>query len=192
MTLDRKKLLITIMGLAGIAAGSAAALAQEVDEAVSAFTRIDGGAVYDLKYGVDGSAVDEEFILTHVVCSDGSKSLRVMLPASPEDEGTVFSSDGPDSTLIKLRSSYRVTFKASGKTIRKTMELRPVNDPKSLYERQFVVRVDYGDVLWKALTAKDGDAAVMLIGQGGMPVAIPEDPKLEAALKSCGLPVSSS
>lgn len=192
MTIDATRLLTTIMALAGIAAAAGTALAQDADESVSVFTRVAGGAVYDGRYGVDGGAVDESFTLIHVVCTDGSKSLRVMLPVSPEDDGTVFASDGPRSTLTSLRGTYRVTFQAAGQSIRKTMELKQVNDPKSQYARQFMIRLDHGDTLWNALTGRTGNEAVMLIGQGGKPLAIPEDPKLDAALKSCGLPVSSS
>lgn len=183
-------LMITTIASAAIGFGllGGAARAAGDDETASAFTRISGGAIYDYRNGIDGSTVAEDFELTHVVCSDGSKQLRVMLPVSPELDDAVFSSGGPKSTLTKLRSSYRVTFVASGKPIRKTLELKPVNDPKSQYARQFVVSLSYGDELWSALTSDAPDAAVMLIGEGGMPVALPEDPKLDAALKSCGLP----
>ena len=192
MTINAKRLIPTILAFALIGAAAGTALADGADEAASAFTRIEGGAVYDYKYAVDGGALAERFTLVHVVCSDGSKSLRVMLPASPEDDGTVFDFNGPDSTLSGQRGSYRVTFEANGQTIRKTLDLKPVNDPKSAYDRQFVVRVDYGDALWTALTGPKGGEAVMLIGQGGKPVFVPADPKLDAALKSCGLTVSNS
>lgn len=171
----------------GICMLSGAASAEDQDDAASRFTRIEGGAVYDYRSGIDGGSVSEEFLLTHVVCSDGSKHLRVMLPVSPDLDDTVFSSGGAKSTLTTLRSSYRVTFVVSGKNIRKTMELKPVNDPKSQNQRQFVVGLDYGDTLWSALTSDKPGDAVMLIGEGGMPVALPADPKLDAALKSCGL-----
>lgn len=166
-----------------------AAQAQEQGDEVSTFTRIKGGAVYDYKYGVDGSAVSDEFELVHVVCTDGAKSLRVMLPVSPEDDGATFDSSGPASTLVKKGSGYQVSFRANGSTLRKSLEVKPVNDPKSNYQEQFVVRVDYGDKLWKALTSSKDGAAVMLIGQGGKALSVPMDDKLTAALKSCGLKV---
>lgn len=187
MTNTGTKFITAFTALLGLCAASGAGLAQDQDEAVSDFTRIQGGAIYDLKYGVDGAPVSDEFTLVHIVCTDGSKGLRVMLPASPEDDGMVFSSDGPKSTLSSVRGTYRVTFVADGKPIRKTMQLKPVNDPKSKYDRQFMLRVDYADPLWNALTSKHEDDAVMLIGEGGKPVGIPVDSNLQAALKSCGL-----
>lgn len=177
---------IALAILATLLAGSAAH-SQEQEDEVSSFSRIKGGAVYDHKYGVDGSAVNEQYVLTHVVCSDGSRSLRVMLPAAPEDDGTVFDSNGPASSLSRKGGAYQVTFRANGKVIRKRLEVKPVNDPKSSYQRQFVVRVELGDPLWTALTSRKDDAAVMLIGQGGMAVSVPVDAKLRAALASCGL-----
>lgn len=186
-----KLLTHTVAAGLGLCVLAGAAHAGSGDDSVSVFTRIDGGAAYDYKAGIDGGQVSEEFALTRVGCSDGSKQLRVMLPVAPEHDGTVFSSEGPKSTLTKLRSSYRVTFVASGKSIRKALELKAVNDPKSQNPRQFVVNLEYGDALWSALTSKKPDAAVMLIGKGGMPVALPDDPKLNAALKSCGLPAGA-
>ncbi|PZF77876.1 hypothetical protein DK847_05465 [Aestuariivirga litoralis] len=172
--------------LATLLAGTAAQSQEQGDE-VSTFSRIKGGAVYDYKYGVDGSAVSEEYELIHVVCSDGSKSLRVMLPVSPEADGDVSDSNGPASTLVKTGAGYQVTFRANGRNIRKSLEVKPVNDPKSNLAEQFVVRLDYGDRLWKALTSEKDGAAVMLIGQGGRTVNVPVDNKLTAALSSCGL-----
>ena len=97
-----------------------AAQAQEQEDSASTFNRIKGGAVYDFTYGVDGSAVSEEYFLVHVVCTDASKSLRVMLPASPDDDGVVFDSDGPKSTLMKKGDGYQVTFRANGRNIAKS------------------------------------------------------------------------
>jgi hypothetical protein len=174
-----------------ISAGGSIATAEDLHEYASSFSRIEGGAIYDYKTGVDGAAVSEEYDLLRVICTDGSKSLRVMLPVSPEYDGYVSYSDGPKSTLEKKRGSYWVTFLASGRNIRKALELKAINDPKSNNGHQFVVRVDYGDRLWKALTSGEEDAAVMLIGLGGTPVIVPEDPKLDAALKSCGLKTAS-
>jgi hypothetical protein len=177
---------LAVAALALLLAGGSVQ-AQEQEDSSSSFSRINGGAVYDFKYGVDGSAVSEEYFLVHVVCTDGSKSLRVMLPVSPEDDGAVFDGNGLKSTLVKKGSSYQVTFRANGRHIVKSLELKPVNDPKSNYQEQFVVRVDYGDPLWAALTSPKEDAAIMLIGQGGMPVGLSVDGKLRAALASCGI-----
>lgn len=180
---------LALAALATVFSGALSAgsvLAQEGGE-VTSFSRIKGGAVYDFRYGVDGSDVSEEYELVHVVCTDGSKSLRVMLPAAPDDDGTVYDSSGPKSTLAKKGEGYKVTFRANGKDIRKTLELKPVNDPKSNYQEQFVVRVDYGDPLWTALTSRKDNAAIMLIGRGGKPVSVPMGGKLRAALASCGL-----
>lgn len=176
-----------IAAAAALLVTSSAALAQEQEDVAASVARIKGGAVYDYKMGVDGSSLAERFTLTHVVCTDGSKSLRVMLPVSPEDDGTVFDSSGPKSTLKKVGGTYQVTFLAAGKKIRKTMELKPVNDAKSQNPRQFVLRVDYESPLWAALVSGKPNDAVMLIGQGGMAVEVPGGPKLDAALKSCGI-----
>ena len=74
------------------------AVAQEQEDFATDFARIKGGAVYDEKMGVDGSLISEQYLLTHITCSDGSKKLRVMLPLGPEDDGTAFSMDGPPSS----------------------------------------------------------------------------------------------
>lgn len=180
---------LAFIALAGALAGTLAigsALAQEGGE-VTTFSRIEGGAVYDVRYSVDGSDVSQQYELIHVVCTDGSKSLRIMLPASPDDDGAVYDSNGPGSTLVKKGDGYQVTFRANGKDIVKSLELKPVNDPKSTYQAQFVVRADYGDPLWAALTSPKSAAAVMLIGQGGKPVSIAMDDKLRATLRSCGI-----
>jgi hypothetical protein len=177
---------LAFAALATLLAGTAVH-AQEQEDKVASFNRIKGGAVYDFRYGVDGSAVSEEYFLVHVVCTDGSKSLRVMLPVSPEDDGIIFDSNGPKSTLVRKGNGYQVTFRANGRNIATSLEVKPVNDPKSNYQQQFVVRVDYGDPLWTALTSSKDGAAVMLIGQGGMSVGLSVDAKLKAALGSCGL-----
>lgn len=162
------------------------ALAQEQDEWTSSFTRIKGGAVYDYRVGLDGATVSEDYLLTHVVCSDGSRSLRVMLPLAPEDNDTGFTLDGEPSTLKKTGGTHEVVVTVNGKRQTKVMELKSVNDPASHYRRQFMFRVEHGDALWRAMT-DGGNRAKMLIGSGGTPITIPPDEKLMAALRSCGL-----
>lgn len=163
------------------------ALAQEQGEWTSAFARIRGGAVFDYREGVDGAGVRENYMLTHVVCTDGSRSLRVMLPLGPEDDGITFTMDGEASSLKKTGKDYAVVIRVGKKRLTKTLELKPVNDRASHYQSQFVMRLDYGDVLWRALTAEPAGQAVMLIGTGGTAISIPADDKLSKALASCGL-----
>ncbi len=178
---------LVALAAAVLIAMGGAALAQEQEDVAVSFARIKGGAVFDYRMGVDGAAVTQQYMLTHVVCSDDSKALRVMLPVSLADDGTVYEMGGPKSTLRKVGGTYQAVFLADGKRIRKTMELKPVNDPRSKNQRQFEVRVDYDSPLWTALTSGKPRSAVLLIGQGGLPVAVPTDPKLDAALKSCGI-----
>lgn len=166
---------------------AAPALAQEQEDWSTSFARITGGAVYDYKEGVDGTLVSEDYMLTHVVCSDGSRSLRVMVPVAPEDNDITFTMDGAASTLKKTGSTYQVVVTASGQRFTKELELKPVNDPKSHYAKQFMMRVDYGDVLWRAMVSPTPGEAMMLIGTGGTPISVPPDEKLTQALSSCGL-----
>ena len=180
------KTLFTVLiasGLTGGLAGTALAA-----EDAASFARVKGGAVFDYRTGVDGADVSEEYLLIHVVCSDGSKKVRVMLPASPEDDGAVFDGNGPASTLKKHGDGYEVTFRMGGSQVRKNLVVKPVNDAKSNYDRQFMVTLTYGEPLWKALLSDKDDAVRMLIGEGGMPVWVPDDPALHKALASCGLP----
>ena len=168
--------------VAGCFALTGAAIAQETQDWTSNFARIKGGAVYDYKIGVDGTRVSEEFVLTHIVCTDGSKTLHVMLPYGIEDNAP----DGK-TTLKKVGGTYQALFQAAGAKIRRTLELKPVNDPKAHYKRQFMVKVDADGPLWKAMTSGKQDAALLLINGPGLPLEIEPDAKLDAALKSCGL-----
>ncbi len=163
------------------------AVAQEQEDTAESFSRVKGAAVYDFKMGVDGTLVSEEYMLTHVTCTDGSKSLRVMLPLGPEDDGTGFSMDGPKSTLKKKGAGYSADFTAYGKTIHKDVALKPVKDPKSHAQAQFEITLDVGDALWKAMRDPEPGKAMMMIGTGGTPVDLPDTPKFTAFLKSCGI-----
>jgi hypothetical protein len=161
--------------------------AQEQEDTAETFTRVKGAAVYDFKMGVDGTLVSEEYMLTHVTCTDGSKSLRVMLPLGPEDDATGFSMDGPKSTLKKKGAGYSADFTAYGKTIPKDVALKPVKDPRSHEQAQFEITLDVSDALWKAMRDPEPGKARMMIGTGGTPVDLPDTPKFTAFLKSCGI-----
>ncbi|MCA3554724.1 hypothetical protein [Aestuariivirga sp.] len=163
-------------------AAAGAALGQEQQDWTSSFTRIKGGAIYEFRIGVDGSAVDEDYELTHLVCTDGSKSLRLMLPYGPGDDY-----QGSASTLRRTANGWRVVFTANGRKFPKALELKSVNDKAAHRAQQFVVRLDHGDPLWKAMTGGDPLAARIMMNEGGLPVMIDPDPKLDKMLKSCGL-----
>lgn len=166
---------------------SASACAQEEEDTASSFTRVKGGAVYDYKMGVDGTLVSEEYMLTHITCSDGSNKLRVLLPLGPDDNGTTFSMGGDASTLKKHGQGWVADFKVNGKRLSKDVTLKPVNDPKSHYKQQYEIALEVGDVLWKAMRVQQAGEAFMMIGTGGAAVWLPDEPKLTEALKSCGI-----
>ena len=161
--------------------------AQEQQDYAETFTRIKGGAVYDEKIGVDGALISETYMLTHVTCSDRSKTLRVLLPVGLDDEGAIFNSDGPESSLQKTGAGYAVTFVDSRKLVTKDTVLKPVNDQKSLYREQFEIILAIGDSLWTAMRDKRGEGALMLIGKGGRSVTLPRSKTFTAFLASCGL-----
>ena len=163
------------------------AFAQEKEDTAESFARVKGAAVYDFKMGVDGTLVSEEYLLTHVTCTDGSKNLRVLLPIGPDDNGTVFKMDGPKSTLKRKGGNYAVDFTAYGKTLHKDVALKPVKDPKSHYHQQFEITLNVGDALWKAMRENEFGKAFALIGTGGTPVDLPDTPKFTEFLKSCGI-----
>ncbi len=162
-------------------------LAQEQEDFSTAFSRVKSGAVYSEKMGVDGSLISERYMLTLVTCSDGSKMLRVMLPNGPEDEGTTFSIDGTPSTLKQTKDGWNAEVAVNGKRMRKELVLKPVKDPKSLYEQQFEIKLLVGDMLWNAMRGKTPEKALLLIGTGGTPISLPNDAKFAAFLKSCGI-----
>ena len=161
--------------------------AQEKEDTAESFSRVKGAAVYDFKMGVDGTLISEEYMLTHVTCTDGSKTLRVMLPLGPEENAIFFSMDGPKSTLKKKGNGYTADFIVNGKTIHKDVTLKPVKDPKSHEHQQFEIVLDVGDALWKAMRDPEPGKARMMIGTGGTPVDLPDTPKFTAFLKSCGI-----
>jgi len=163
------------------------AFAQEATDSSETFTRVQGGAVYDMKTGIDGSSVQDQFELTHVTCTDGSKTLRVLLPIDPDFDGVVAKSDGQKSTLKKKGSGYTVDFNASGKTIHKSLVLKPVKIPKSQHKVQFEITLEVGDPLWRAMRVIPSGAAQMMIGTGGQTVELPDTPKFTQFLKSCGI-----
>ncbi|MDE2384117.1 MAG: hypothetical protein KGO53_05810 [Alphaproteobacteria bacterium] len=173
--------------LASALALSIPALAQEKEDVAESFARVKGASVYDFKMGVDGTLVSEEYMLTHVTCTDGSRTLRVLLPLGAEDNDMTFSMDGPKSTLKKSGSGYTADFKANGKTLNKAVAVKPVKDPKSHYHQQFEITLDVGGDLWKAMRDAEPGKAVMLIGTGGTPVDLPDTPKFTEFLKSCGI-----
>lgn len=159
-------------------------LAQEQEDYSEQVTPIKGGAIYDEKMGVDGALISEEYMLTHVVCSKGSRKIRMMLPLGLEDDGTAFTMDGEPSSLVKTDAGYRLAFKAGSKQIVKDVELKPTNDKRSQNAAQFVVTLDKGDALWTAMA--DGTAKAM-IGTGGTSVSLPSGKKFNAFLALCGL-----
>jgi len=163
------------------------ALAQEQEDTSETFTRVKGAAVYDFKMGVDGTLVSEEYMLTHVTCTDGSKSVRVMLPLGLEDNDIFFSMDGPKSTLKKKGAGYTAEFTVYGKAIHKDVALKPVKDPNSHEHAQFEITLDVSDALWKAMRGPEPGQARMMIGTGGTPVDLPDTPKFTEFLKSCGI-----
>lgn len=161
------------------------AMAQEQMETESTFTKISGGAIYDYKVGIDGAAVNELFDLTHLVCSRGSDTLRVMLPLGEADDATAFTLDGTPSTLKKTAKSWQLTFMAYGKPVTKTIEFKPVNDKASLHKQQLIFTVSTKEPLWKAMRDKRGNKAMALIGTGGTPVEIFDDAKLTKFFAAC-------
>jgi hypothetical protein len=165
------------------------AIAQEHEDFSIAFARVKGGAVYDEKIGLDGSLVTEEYVLTHVTCTDGSKKLRVMLPLGLEDNDTFFTLDGEPSSLTSSFKGFTVKFKLGKRKITKVIALKPVNDVKSHYKQQFELSLNVGDPLWSAMRDSEAGKALMLIGTGGTPVSLPTDATFEKFLKSCGISV---
>lgn len=161
-----------------------ACAAQEQEDYSEKVSPIKGGAVYDEKIGVDGTLIADEYILTHLVCSKGSRQVRMMLPLGLEDDRTFFTMDGAPSSLVKTRDGYRFTFKAHDKNIVKDVALKPTNDKASHYKAQFVVALDKGDALWRAMAA---GKAVAMIGTGGTPVALPSGKRFAKFLAHCGL-----
>ncbi len=163
------------------------ALAQEQADFAESFSRLNGASIYDLKSGIDGSAISEEYVLDHATCTDGSRKLRILLPLGPDDDGNIYDTGGPPSTLKKKGTGYTVDFKVYGKSLQKSVQLKPVKDPKSHYHQQFEVILEVGDPLWKAMRDKSRGKAIMMIGQGGTPVELPNTSKFNEFLKSCGI-----
>ncbi len=173
--------------LAALVAFASPAFAQEKEDMAESYSRVKGAAVYDFKMGVDGTLVSEEYMLTHVTCTDGSKTLRVLLPIDPEDDGTVLKLDGPKSTLAKKGGSYALDFTAYDKTLHKYVTLKPVKDPKSHYHQQIEITLTVGDPLWKAMRENEYGKALAMLGTGGAPIDLPDTPKFTEFLKSCGI-----
>ncbi len=165
------------------------AFAQEQQDFSVAFARVKGGAVYDEKIRLDGSLVTEEYLLTHVTCTDGSKRLRVMLPLGLEDNDTFFTLDGEPSSLKSSFKGFTVKFKLGRRKITKVIGLKSVNDVKSHYKQQFELSLFAGDPLWSAMRDKEAGKALMLIGTGGTSVSLPTDATFEKFLRSCGISV---
>jgi len=163
------------------------AFAQEKEDVKEDFSRVSGASVYDYKEGIDGALVSEEYLLTHVTCTDGSKTLRVLLPIGLDDVNADQSGDGPKNTLKKKGAGYTADFKADAQVFHKDLALKPVKDPKSHYHQQFEITVDVGDALYKGMRAKDAVHATALIGNGGINLELPVTAKFSAFLKSCGL-----
>jgi hypothetical protein len=158
--------------------------AQELEDYAEKVSSIKGGAIYDEKVGVDGSWISDRHFLTHMVCSKGSTKLRMMLPFGLDDDGTFFTMDGAQSTLVKTRAGYQLTFKAGKKSVIKNVELKPTNDKAAYNKTQFVLVLDKGDVLWTAM--RDGKAMAM-IGTGGEAVTLPSGKNFRKFLSLCGL-----
>lgn len=163
------------------------AFAQEQEDVKEDFSRVSGASVYDYKEGIDGALVSEEYLLTHVTCTDGSKILRVLLPIGPEDADAEMSSDGSKSTLKKKGKGYTADFKADDQVFHKDVAVKPVKDPKSHYHQQFEITLEVGDALYKAMRAKEAGHAIALIGQGGINLELPDTPNFTAFLKTCGI-----
>ncbi len=161
--------------------------AQEAEDSSESFAKIKGGAVYDWKFGVDGSLISEQFMLTHITCTNGSDRLRVMLPLGPEDNEISFTMDGEESSLKKSADGWTVDFLVDGKRLQKAVTLKPVNDPKSQNAEQYEITLRYGDPLWKAMAAREPGHAMMMFGTGGTPVELPGGDTFNAFLKSCGI-----
>ena len=163
------------------------AIAQEQEDFSETVTPIKGGAIFDQKMDVDGSLISEQHFLTHIVCSKNSKTLRVMLPLAPDDDGTTYTMDGAPSSLKQDVDNWQLTFLAYGKPVTKHMVLKPTNDKSSQNKQQFMFDVTYRDALWNAMMDKEPGKAVALIGTGGTPVSLPYGNKFDEFLALCGL-----
>jgi hypothetical protein len=159
--------------------------AQEVDEFSSAFSKIKGGAVYDGKQGLDGAAITDEYLLTHATCTNGSRTVRVLVPLGKEDNETFFTLDGTPSTLKQTAKGWSLTFTAYGKPVRKNIAFKPVEDKASHYKEQIELTVRTDEALWKAMRDKDRGKAMALIGTGGTNIELPDDAEFTKFLAAC-------
>ncbi len=157
------------------------AAAQEQEDVVTLVKKTASGAVYEEKMGIDGSLVSESFQLTRLTCTKGSAEIALLMPI----DRTV-SDQETDSTLKQKNGVWHLSLQVGKTRVEKMARFVKINDPVAQPDEGVEVTLTYGDAVWKALLAPQGDQLMALAGYS-VYVSVGNGAKLKSFKRFCGL-----
>lgn len=160
---------------------SGAAAAQEQEDFASSVKQTASGAVYEEKMGIDGSTVAESFQLTRLTCTKGSTETALLMPI----DRTVSDQD-VENTLKQKGGVWHITLQAGKARVDKTVRFVKIKDSAAQPDEGVEVTLTYGDPVWKALLAPQGDQLMALAGYS-VYVSVENGSKLKSFKRFCGL-----
>jgi hypothetical protein len=168
--------------LAFIVLAGLPAQAEERDHQSFTFIKSEEGAILEVREPVRAHPLSESYRLTVLHCTEGSKSIRVLMPV----DKTASLALG-DSTLKRAKGRWSMTIKAHGKDYSERVEFKAVSDKKSRVALAAEITIIYEDPLWKALVDKAGNKFWAMNGSMGTNVFVAEDAELVKFLSACHL-----
>lgn len=169
-----------IMSLIVLALTGLSAQAEEKNHHIVTLMKSDDGAVLDVKEPVHGHPSSLSYRLTQLRCSEGSKSIRVLLPV---DKAASLAMG--DTSLKRAKGRWTMMFKAHGADYSEKVEFRSIADKHSKIALAAEITVDYEDALWKALVDKSGNKLWAMNGGLGTAVSVPEETEVAKFLAAC-------
>ncbi len=169
--------IFAILTVTGVSAS-----AEDKQHQVTAFIKVDDGAVLDVREAVAGHLVTESYHLTQLSCTEHSNDIHLLLPIDKE------SSLAPaDTTLKRAKGRWTMAFKAHGKDYSKKVEFKAIADKKSKTALAAEININFGDPLWKALVDKAGTKLWVMNGGLGTNVSLTDEAELAKFLGACHL-----
>jgi hypothetical protein len=168
---------LAILFLTGLSAH-----AEDKDYSSSTLVKTGEGAVLELREPVRVHPVSDVYRLIELRCTEGSKSIRVLLPV---DKAASLAME--DSTLKRAKGRWSMVFKAHGKDYSEKVEFRPIAEKRSRVALAAEITVEYDDPLWKALVDKSGNKFWIMNGGLGTNVSVTDEAELSKFLAACHL-----
>jgi hypothetical protein len=156
--------------------------AEDKDHQTFSVLKIDDGAVLEERVPVRMQTMTDSYRLTQLRCTEGSKSILLLLPV---DKSASLALE--DSTLKRAKGRWSMVVKAHGKDYSEKVEFKTIADKKSKVALAAEITVDYEGPLWKALVDKSGNKFWVMNGGLGTNVSVSDEADLMKFLAACHL-----